>query len=336
MHEVRFNPLINQWIIVAKHRAVRPWRPEEKQTSFQCPFCPGAPELKHLDKWDVVVLPNKYPALIPNPPSVEQEEFSLYTKREARGIAEVVVETPSHEGDLYTLSLDHAVRVVEAYRSEVLKLSSLDFIEYVAVFRNKGKEIGVSLTHPHSQIYALPFIPPRIKQEIESFREYREKTGSCLLCDIVKYELNYKKRLIYSNDEFIVLIPHYAMWPYEVHVYPLKHIKSLRDFNEREIRALADALRVVTAMYTVLLERDAPYIMAFHDHPAKGSYEYHFHVEFYQPYRDKEKLKYAAGIEWGYWVFTYDGVPEERAVELREACRKTVSLLDDVMGRCFE
>jgi len=120
MHEVRFNPLINQWIIVAKHRAVRPWRPEEKQTSFQCPFCPGAPELKHLDKWDVVVLPNKYPALIPNPPSVEQEEFSLYTKREARGIAEVVVETPSHEGDLYTLSLDHAVRVVEAYRSEVL------------------------------------------------------------------------------------------------------------------------------------------------------------------------------------------------------------------------
>jgi UDPglucose--hexose-1-phosphate uridylyltransferase len=336
MHEIRFNPLIKQWIIVAKHRAVRPWRPEERQISFQCPFCPGAPELKHLEKWDVAVLPNRYPALTPNPPQVELEEFMWYTKREAWGVAEVIVETPSHEGDLFDLSLDHAIKVVETYKSEVEKLSRLDFVEYVAVFRNKGKEIGVSLTHPHSQIYALPFIPPRVKQELDSFREYREKTGSCLLCDVAKYEFKYGKRLIYYNEEFLLLIPFYAMWPYEIHIYPLKHVKSLRDFTDDQIKGLADSLRVVTAIYNKLLERDAPYIMVFHDHPARGNYEYHFHVEFYQPYRDREKLKYAAGIEWGYWVFTYDGIPEEKALELREACRKAVSSLSNAMGRCME
>jgi len=335
LHEIRWNPLIKQWVIVAAHRAVRPWRPDEKQERFTCPFCPGAPELRNLDKWDVVVLPNKYPALVPNPPSVELEKMSLLLKREARGGAEVVVETPEHQGDLCTLTLDHAKKVVEAYKSEVERLSKVEYVEYVAVFRNKGKEIGVSLTHPHSQIYALPFIPPRIKAEIDAMEEYRRKNGKCMICDVSSYEMEEGKRVIYVNEEFISLIPFYAMWPYEIHVYPIKHVKSLREFSESQLLYLADVLRVVTATYNSLLERDAPYIMVFHDHPAKGDYEYHFHVEFYQPCRDKEKLKYAAGIEWGYWVFTYDGVPEERALELRKACKEAIKSLRDSLGRCL-
>ncbi|MEM0001538.1 MAG: galactose-1-phosphate uridylyltransferase [Desulfurococcaceae archaeon] len=335
MHEIRWNPLVKKWIIVAAHRATRPWRPDEKSREFTCPFCPGAPELKNLDEWDVVVLPNKYPALIPEPQPVEKEEMNILDKKEARGVTEVIVETPEHEGDLCTLTLDHAKRVVETYRNEVDKLAKERFIEYVAVFRNKGKEIGVSLTHPHSQIYALPFIPPRIMAEINAIEEYKKIHGSCMICDIVKYEIESKKRIIYSNEEFIALIPYYAMWPFEIHVYPIKHVKTIRDLNDHQLTSLADVLRVVTATYNSLLERDAPYIMAFHDHPVKGNYEYHFHVEFYQPYRDKEKLKYAAGIEWGFWVFTYDGVPEQRAVELREACRKAVKTLNNVLGGCM-
>jgi UDPglucose--hexose-1-phosphate uridylyltransferase len=336
LHEVRFNPLIKQHIIVAAHRAVRPWRPEERQAAFTCPFCPGAPELRHLESWDVVVLPNKYPSLTPDAPEPLEEGFREYKKMRALGYSEVVVETPSHEGDLYTLSLDHVVKVVEAYRGEVERLSKTGVVEYVAVFRNKGKEIGVSLTHPHSQIYALPFIPPRILAELEAFRDYHVRTGSCLLCDVVKYELESRRRAVYLNDEFVVLLPFYAMWPYELHVYPLNHVSSLLALSRNQVRHLADALRVVTATYSALLERDAPYIMVFHDHPVRGEYMYHFHVEFYQPYRDKDKLKYAAGIEWGYWVFTYDGIPEERAKQLKEACKRATSTLSDVLGRCVE
>ncbi len=334
MHEIRWNPLIKQWIIVAPHRAVRPWRPDEKE-SFPCPFCPGAPELRDLRSWSVVVLPNRYPALLPNPTPASEPDFPLYKVLDARGVSEVVIETPEHEGDLHTLSLEHVWGVVRVYREEYEKLSKLSYVEYVAIFRNKGREVGVSLTHPHSQIYALPFIPPRIEAEIEAFQDYWNKRSKCVLCDILEYELRRKSRLVYENPVFTVLLPYYAMWPYELHIYVKKHVRSINEFGDEDLRFLADSLRVVTATYNTLLERDAPYIMALHNHPSKGDYPYHFHVEFYQPYRDRDKLKYAAGIEWGYWTFTYDGVPEERAKELREACREGVKKLGDVLGYCF-
>ncbi|MEM4717669.1 MAG: galactose-1-phosphate uridylyltransferase [Desulfurococcaceae archaeon] len=334
MHEIRWNPLIKQWIIVAAHRVKRPWRPNEKDKQVKCPFCPGAPELKDLEKWDVVVLPNRYPALTPQPGPFMETGFHLYKAIEARGVAEVVVETPQHEGDLCDLSIEHMKKVIDVFKTRVEKLSRIPHIEYVAVFRNKGKEIGVSLTHPHSQIYALPFIPHRITSEIDSLQEYRERYGSCMLCDIVRHELEKGRRVIYRNKHFVAILPYYAMWPYEIHLYPIRHVKSLLELSGYELTCLADIIRVVTKIYNVWLARDAPYIMAFHDHPVKGQYEYHFHVEFYQPYRDREKLKYAAGIEWGYWVFTYDGVPEERADEIKSICRESVSYLGDVLGEC--
>lgn len=334
-HEIRWNPLIRQWIIIAGHRSTRPWRPEEKDITYKCPFCPGAPELVHLDKWDVVSLPNRYPALVETPPEPRRYGFRLYDVREASGVCRVVVETPEHEGDFYTMSLDHVVKVLEVYRREYRELSSKSFVEYIALFRNKGKEIGVSLTHPHSQIYALPFIPPRIMTELESMREYHEKTGRCMICDVVEYEEKTRERLVYSNRHYVVVLPYYAMWPYELHVYPVKHTYSIVDLNGEEVLHLADVLRVVTATYTKLLERDAPYIMAIHNPPVRNHYRhYHFHIEFYQPYRDRDKLKYAAGIEWGFWVFTYDGSPELKASELRESCREAVRGLGNVLGEC--
>lgn len=335
LHEIRWNPLIKQWIIVAEHRSTRPWRPEEKHVEFKCPFCPGAPELAHLDKWDVVSLPNRYPALIEVPGEPANPGFEEYNVMAARGACRVVVETPEHEGDLHTLTLDHAYKVVEVYKSEYVKLSAIEYIKYVAIFRNKGKEIGVSLTHPHAQIYALPFIPPRIQVELESMKNYYDRKKRCLICDIVKHEIYEKSRLIYENRHYIALLPYYAMWPYEIHIYPRRHVNSIKDLEQEEILYLADVLRVVTATYTNLLERDAPYIMVLHNPPVKENYpQYHFHVEFYQPYREKDKLKYAAGIEWGFWVFTFDGSPESKAFQLRDACRSAVKGLKGVLGEC--
>lgn len=336
-HELRWNPLIGSWVIVAGHRKKRPWRPEESGKAF-CPFCPGAPETEKFgDNWDVIVLPNRFPALTPNAPEPVVKESTFFKASRAIGVCEVVVETPSHEGDLCDLSLEHVVRVVDAYTREYWRLGKLDFISYVAVFRNKGKEIGVSLTHPHSQIYALPFIPPRIKRELEMFRKHYNATGNCLLEEIINAELKEGKRIIYENDDVLVLLPYYAMWPYEIHVYFKRHVQSLIDLGKEEKRSLADALRVVTGTYNSLFDRDLPYIMAFHQAPVDGDdYNYyHFHIEFYQPYRERDKLKYAAGIEWGYWTFTFDGVPESKAEELRRACRKAYERYGGFIGRCF-
>lgn len=333
VHEIRWNPLIRQWIIVAGHRGRRPWRPEEK--GLACPFCPGTPETKDLGVWDVIVLPNKFPALSPKPLKVPRFHTGFFRVRRAIGVCEVIVETPMHEGDLCNIDLDHTRKVVDVFTKEYSRLGSLNYIRYVAEFRNKGKEIGVSLTHPHSQIYALPFIPPRIMCELKSFKRYYIKKNKCLLCDIMKIEYKEGSRLIYENKCFIALLPYFAMWPYEIHVYPKRHVQALSDLNEEEKLHLADILRVITATYNTLFEKDMPYMMVFHQKPTdKRNYSYyHMHIEFYQPYRDKDKLKYAAGIEWGFWVFTYDGIPEKKAYELREACSKALKKLDKYLGK---
>ena len=333
IHEIRWNPLINQWIIVAGHRGKRPWRPSEEE--FRCPFCPGSPETKGFGPWDVLALPNRFPALKPNPPEPTHSSKDLFKAGKALGLCKVLIETPEHEGDLCDLGLEHMKKVVEAFTEEYERLGKLKYVRYVAEFRNKGREIGVSLTHPHSQIYALPFIPPRIKEEMKAFKNYARKTGRCLLCDVLREEFKEGERIIYVNKHFAALLPYYAMWPYEIHVYPMRHVGSLKDLNEEEKLHLADILRVVTATYNSLFNRDLPYIMVFHQKPTYGkNYQYyHMHIEFYQPYREKDKLKYAAGIEWGFWTFTYDGIPEEKAGELKGACSKALKKLDKYLGR---
>ncbi|RLF25612.1 MAG: galactose-1-phosphate uridylyltransferase [Thermoprotei archaeon] len=324
-HELRWNPLLGTWIIVAGHRKKRPWRPEEK--GIRCPFCPGGPETS--GEWDVLVLPNKYPALSPEAPEPRRKEDPLYRAERAVGVCEVVVETPQHEGDLCDLPLEQVHKFINALSEEYKRLSGMDYIECVMMFRNKGAVIGVSLHHPHSQIYALPFVPPRIEVELRRCKEYMERHGRCLICDIIAKEVDEGTRLLYENKHFIAFLPYFAMWPYEVHIYPKRHVPSIDQLTDEERLHLADILRVVTAGYNKLFDFSMPYIMVFHQKPTKGDYPYyHMHIEFYPPYREKDKLKYAAGIEWGAWVFTYDGVPEEKAAELRNAFRRALEQIE--------
>ena len=336
-HELRWNPLLGCWIIVAGHRAKRPWRPEEKK--HFCPFCPGAPETKDKGEWDVLVLPNKYPAL-----SLDAKEPTrcdeLFKSGRAVGVCEVVIETPEHEGDLCDLTLNHMKKVIEVFTEEYVKLGNIPEVKYVAIFRNKGKEIGVSLTHPHSQIYALPFIPPRITIELRNMEKYYKEKGKCLICTIIEKEIKERTRIIYENNAFICTLPFYAMWPYEVHVYANRHVGKLAELSEDELLDLADSLKVLTAMYNNLFDFSLPYMLIFHQRPCKVNAEYfHLHLEFYPIHRERDKLKYAAGIEWGAWTFTYDALPEEKACELRSALRRAIRALKkagyDVRGEAY-
>ncbi len=336
VNELRWDPLSREWIIVAGHRSKRPWR--EKDSTEKCPFCPGAPEIGSRSDWKVIVLPNKYPALIPNPPEPSIVSSKLMKPSKAQGICEVVIETPSHEGDFDILPLGHVVEYINTLVNEQIKLLKKPFIKYVAIFKNKGREIGVSLTHPHSQIYGLPFIPKKILDEYESFKTYYREHGICLLCDIVREEIATKKHIIYENKYFLILFPFYAKWPYEIHVYSKKHISSLTQLNIEERTHLADTIRVVVSIYNNLFEKEKeiPYIMVFHQKPPEANDNYfHLHLEFYQPYRDKDKKKYAAGIELGFGVFTHDLDPREEIVKLRGTCKRATSFLDEVLGKCY-
>ncbi len=313
-NELRWNPLLEAWIIVSSRRRGRPWR------SGQCPFCPGAPETGY--GWDVLTLDNRFPALRADA-RTSRESKDLYEVRAGYGYCKVVVETPQHEGDLSDIPFENLVKYVRELSQVTRELCSDPEIQYVMPFRNKGEVIGVSLTHPHSQVYALPFIPPRVQRELKSMERYWRERKSCLLCRILELEEEEGVRLLYANDGFTAFLPFFAMWPYEVHIYANRHVGSLTELSELEVVSLADVLKVATAMYNSLFDFSLPYMLIFHQKPCKLNTEYyHLHLEFYPLHRERDKLKYAAGIEWGAWTFTYDSLPEEKAAELREALKK--------------
>ncbi len=325
--ELRWNPILREWVIVAARREERPV--ESVEEIEKCPFCPGSPEVE--GEWDVLSLPNKYPALTPNPPSPVRHWF--YRTKPARGACEVIIETREHEGDLCDLSLERMKKVVDLYAECYEELGGLGHVKYVFIFRNKGEVIGVTLHHPHSQLYALPFIPPLVARELESSRRYFRRRRECLFCRVLSVERKDGVRVVYENRDFTCFLPFYARWPYEVHVYPKRHVQSLPELRHDERFSLADALRRVTATYNSLFGFSMPYIMVIHQRPTDGrDYRYyHLHVEFYPPYRSRDKLKYPAGIERGAGTWTYDATPEEKAEELRKAAaqlnERTVSVM---------
>ncbi|WP_460040724.1 galactose-1-phosphate uridylyltransferase [Thermococcus atlanticus] len=319
MRELRYNPLTGQWVMVSAVRKKRPWRPEG-----YCPFCPGAEETGY--GWDVLVLPNRYPVLdlsADNPENPEDKGF--YKKARAVGKCGIIVETPEHNvEDLDELSLEQMKRVVEAWMRITEQSSKDKRIAYLMIFRNKGKEIGVSLTHPHGQFYALPFIPLKVRLKIDNSRKYYRNNGKCLFCRILEEELASNERIIYENQDYVLFMPFFANWPFESHIYPKRHVQFLTQLNRREIENLADVIRVTTATLNTLFGRQMPYIMGIFQAPFNERTEfYHLHIEFYPILRDASKIKYAAGIETTTWEFTYDGLPEENAERLREACRRT-------------
>ncbi|MEM1658221.1 MAG: galactose-1-phosphate uridylyltransferase [Candidatus Jordarchaeales archaeon] len=318
MQELRWNPVLGEWVIVAAHRKERPV--DGIDAARRCPFCPGSPEVE--GEWEVLSLPNKFPSLVPNPAKPTRHRF--YRTRPAVGVCEVILETKEHEGDLCDLTLERAKKLVDLYAERYSKLGELSYVKYVFIFRNKGEVIGVTLHHPHSQLYAFPFIPPLVARELENSKRYYKRRGECLFCRIREVEEEDAVRVVYTNKDFTCFLPFYAKWPYEVHIYPKRHVQSLPELTEEERFSLADALRMVTATYNNLFGFSMPYVMAIHQKPTDGrNYEYyHLHVEFYPPYRSRDKLKFPAGTERGAGAWTYDAAPEEKAEELRKTAQR--------------
>lgn len=319
MSELRWNPIMKEWVITATHRQNRTFKPPKDY----CPLCPtkegGFPTEVPAEDYDLVVFENKFPSLQSEPPEPAVEGTGLYPVDQARGICEVVLFTSKHNGIMSREPLNRFVKLVKVWRDRYRELGEKDFIDYVYIFENKGEEVGVTLEHPHGQIYAYPFIPPVIKKELDSSKEYLEEQGECLFCKVLREEKKDGQRIIYSNDSFTAFIPFFARYTYEVHIYASRHLPSFNDFMEKEERDLADILKTVLLKYDNLFGFVFPYIMAIHQQPTDGSGEdySHFHIEFYPPYRTRDKLKYLAGSEAGAGTFINGSLAEDKAGELR-------------------
>lgn len=317
--ELRWNPLLAEWVVTATHRQERTYHPP---ADF-CPLCPTRPgtyptEVPAED-YEIVVFENKFPSFRRTPPEPSVEDDDLYQVRPSRGICEVVLYSSSHNGSLATSDVMDIARLVDVWTDRYEELGSLDYIDYVLIFENKGEVIGVTLEHPHGQIYAFPFIPPRPARELESAARHWHSTGRCLFCDILGKEIADGRRLVAQNEDFVALVPFFARYPYEVHILSRRHATSLLDLAEHERWGLAEILKVVLQKYDNLFGFSLPYIMVMHQAPTDGAEYpyYHYHVEFYPPNRTATKLKFLAGCESGAGTFVNDTLPEETAATLR-------------------
>jgi UDPglucose--hexose-1-phosphate uridylyltransferase len=311
MTEMRWNPTVREWVSTASHRQNRPQMPTD-----WCPFDPGSGRVP--DHYDVLIYPNDFPAFaIPPPePAIEGDDF--YRVERSLGKCDVVLYHPDHNTSLPQLSVDHITLLVKLWRKRFGEHKATPGIRYVLIFENKGAVIGVTMPHPHGQIYAFPFIPPRLKLEVAAARDYQQKKRRCLYCEIIKKERRDGRRVVAENDAFTAMIPFYARWPYEVHIMSRRHLGALDEFRPSEERALAEMLKWVTQKYDNLYGFSFPYMMVLHQTPTKGKHPYfHFHIEFYPPHRSKEKLKYLASVETGGGTFLNDSLAEEKAAEFR-------------------
>jgi len=318
--ELRWNPLLGEWVATATHRQERTFLPP---ADF-CPLCPTKPggfptEVPEPD-YDIVVFENRFPSLRPDPPPPAVEGTELYPVRPGQGVCEVVLYTPHHKATLADEPVEQIHKLVQVWTDRFRELEARDFVEYVFIFENKGEAIGVTLHHPHGQIYAYPFIPPRVARELEQMSVHHLKTGRCLVCDIVAEERRDGRRIVAENNSFVAFIPFSARYPYEVHICSSRHLQALTDMSDEEGRDLAEMLKTILVAYDHLFNLSFPYMMVLHQRPSDGGgYEhYHFHIEFYPPLRTATKLKYLAGSETGAGLFINDTLAEEKAVELRE------------------
>ena len=327
MSELRWHPILEEWVISATHRQDRTFLPPDDY----CPLCPTKPGAEFptevpSDNYEIVTFENRFPSLQHPPLEPIVGETELYKVRPADGVCEVLCYTPRHRGTLTDASLEEMRNLVDVWTDRFQELGGRDFVEYVLIFENKGEEIGVTLNHPHGQIYAFPFIPPKVRTELDSASRHRKRTGRCLFCDIISEETKDARRIVVENDCFVAMVPFFARYPYEVYVFPRKHHQSMLSFDDSERGDLANILKAILLKYDNLWGRSLSYMMIMHQEPSDGrDYGYyHYHIEFHPPNRTETKLKYLAGCESGAGSFINDAAVEETAEELRRAEPSTV------------
>ncbi|WP_019549639.1 galactose-1-phosphate uridylyltransferase [Streptomyces sulphureus] len=330
--QIRYDPLLEEWVGITAHRNARTYHPP----ADQCPLCPsseGRPSEIPEHDYDVAVFENRFPSFAGRPgPETEDGPLGLLAHRPGAGRCEVVCFTSDHYASFADLSEERARLVLDAWTDRTAELSRLPGVEQVFCFENRGPEIGVTLGHPHGQIYAYPFTTPRTARMLAAARKFSSRTGGSNLFDeVVASELALGDRVVIDAEHWVAFVPHAAHWPYEVHLYPKPRVPDLPALGE-------EAREEFPSVYLELLRRfdrifgdgepPTPYISGWHQAPrigrtthsgeAFGREEFALHLELFTIRRSEGKLKFLAGSESGMNVFVNDVPPEAAARRLRE------------------
>jgi len=329
--ELRKDSIIGRWVIISTERGKRPndFVRESvviKGGSF-CPFCSGneaktPPEVlaygrngggRDTPGWTVRVVPNKFPALGIEG-DLDRQGEGLFDKMNGVGAHEVIIETPDHQQTLAMLPEKSLESVLWAYRDRMLDLKNDKRFRYILLFKNHGEAAGASLEHTHSQLIALPIVPKRVREEVDSAKRYFTDKERCIFCDMIRQEMQAKVRVILENDHFIAMAPYAPRFPFETWILPKQHSSSFENNQSPIYAALAGILRQILARLDAVLDRPA-YNFVIHTSPVgeEINEHYHWHIEM------MPKLTKVAGFEWGTGFYICPTPPEESARFLREA-----------------
>ncbi|MCV7092898.1 galactose-1-phosphate uridylyltransferase [Mycobacterium interjectum] len=316
--QLRFDRSTGQWVIVAALRQDRTYKPP----ADQCPLCPGPTGLTSevpAPDYDVVVFENRFPSLSDAGQPVSVPADAGFVSAPARGRCEVICFSSDHAGSFAALQPAHARLVVEAWRHRTAELMATPGVEQVFCFENRGEEIGVTLTHPHGQIYGYPFLTPRTATLLARAREHRMRHGGNLFADLLAREVADGARIVARTELFTAFVPFAARWPVEVHIYPNRFVHNLVELDDDELDGLVRVYLDVLGRFDRMYSGPLPYISALHQFTdTEGQDDGYFHIELMSIRRSATKLKYLAASESAMDAFISDVTPEAVAQRLRE------------------
>jgi UDPglucose--hexose-1-phosphate uridylyltransferase len=340
LSELRWDPLKDNWTILTKGHSRRPQDFILRQTETQsttCSLCGGHENLTAAELyacrpsgsapnqpgWLVRVVPNRAPVLRIEGDLNSRAE-GLYDQMSGIGAHEVIIETPDHDKQMADLSLSHLTEVLKAYRVRMLDLRNDSRFRYLFVFKNFGREASAKLDHSHSQLIAVPLLPPLVSKELETSRAHYERKKRCLICDLLRQERKSKDRIVYDDGKLVVYAPYASRFPFELMLAPIAHQHDYCSLNDSQLQQLASVLRSTLLRLRWTL-RDPAYSFSLHTAPPVHrrrervdewtcmSYYYHWYIEIHP------KLTQEAGFEWGSGFHINPTAPEEAAAYLRRA-----------------
>lgn len=315
MSELRKNPFSGDWVVTATHRQDRTFFP----TDDFCPLCPTKAGRTRteipFDRYEIAVFENKFPSFATPPPDgMAGDQF--FEALPASGVCEVVCYSQDHASTFADLGVERVRQLCRVWQDRYVDLIGREGVEYVFIFENKGREIGVTLSHPHGQIYGYPFIPPVQAARLAAERKHMLDTGTALAEAWLDAELADGRRIVFRECGFVAVVPFFARYPYEVHIVPEESLTDLSQFCRVDLDRLAHALDRIAKTYDKLFGFSLPYMVGFHQHPDPAT---RFVAQFTPPHRTADKLKYLAGSEAHCGVFIVDALPEVSAAALRNA-----------------
>ncbi len=304
---MRWNPSRKEWVTYSAGRKDRTSFPPKEY----CPLCPGSnlnyPTEIPFSNFEIAVFPNRWASFNSSGENISLEKIITHP---SKGECEVIVYSPKHQDTISEMPLERIELLTKVWIDRYRELQKNPDVKYVLPFENRGEECGVTLHHPHGQIYAYPFVPPAIQKEVEAFNKEN------FLISIM--EALEEKYYVYQNEHFVAAVPPFARYAYEVWIVPRSQVEGPWKFNDKQILDFSKCIQNVVRGYDTFLNKKCPYIMGLHASPSLEDSKFHFHVEFYPPLRHGDKPKILAGSESMAGVFIMDVLPEESAKELRK------------------